>query len=189
MSEQLADPSPTGSSSLSRLKAALGRLWGDKARIVGGLLIAAIAFQVLRGCIPALSGNHVPAALETAVTEAHEHCDQDFPIYSGDDRMPTCDSVQIRSAGAGTIPQAKQAGGITRAVCYHVDVEYLFWGGGGSWKHEMAWGLRTYSKVAVVQDGEWILYPDEDETDRARWSEYECPGEYEASSKMVPRRS
>jgi len=189
MSEQIPDPPPSGSGLLSRLKAALGRIWEDKARVVGGLLIAAIAFQILRGCVPALDGNHVPAALETAVRKAHEHCDEDFPIYSGDVRMPTCDSVTIRPAGAGTVPQGKMAGGITRAVCYHVDVEHLFWGESGSWKHEMAWALRTYSKVAVLQNGAWVLYPEEDESDRARWAEYECPGEYEASSGIIPRRS
>jgi len=189
MSEQIPDPSPSGSSLRSRLKGALGRVWEDRARLVGGLLIAAIAFQILRGCVPALNGNHVPAALETAVTEAYVHCDQDFPIWPSEVRMPTCDSVQIRSAGAGTVPQAKRAGGITRAVCYHVDVEHLFWGEGGPWKHEMAWALRTYSKVAVLQDGEWVLYPEEDETDGARWAEYQCPGEYEASSGIIPRRS
>jgi hypothetical protein len=171
------------------LREAPGTLVKNKERVGCGLVVAFLAFLTLRGCIPALSGNHLPAALETAVTETHEHCDDSFPIWSGDVRMPTCDSVQIRSAGAGTVPQAKQAAGITRAACYHVDVEHMFWGEGGSWKHEMAWALRTYSKVAVWQDGGWVLYPDEENADRERWAEYECRGEYEASSGLVPRRS
>jgi hypothetical protein len=53
----------------------------------------------------------------------------------------------------------------------------------------MAWALRTYSKVAVMQDGEWILYPDKETADQARWIEYQCPGEFESSSGMVPRGS
>ncbi|MCX6069684.1 MAG: hypothetical protein NTU91_02325 [Chloroflexi bacterium] len=89
----------------------------------------------------------------------------------------------------GDVPQAMRAQRITRAFCHHVDTEHLFWGEAGTWKHDMAWTLRTYSKVAVLQDGDWVLYPDEEEADRARWAEYTCPGEYEASSGMVPRRS
>lgn len=171
------------------MKAAVRRLWEDRGRIGCGLLVAAIAYLVLRGCVPALGGNRLPAALETAVTEAYMHCDQDFPIWPGEVRMPTCDTVTIRSVGTGKVPQALRGQGITRAVCYHVDTEHLFWGEAGTWKHDMAWSLRTYSKVAVLQGGEWVLYPDEENADRARWAEYECPGVYEASSGMVPRRS
>lgn len=156
-------------------------------RLGCGLLAAALVYLVLRGYVPALSGNRLPAALETTVTEAYEHCNEDFPIWPGEVRMPTCDIVTIRSVGAGTVPQASRALGITRAICYHVDTEQMFWGESGAQKHEMAWTLRTYSKVAARQGGRWVLYPDEDEADRDRWAEFECPGEYEASSSMVPR--
>ena len=167
----------------------LHAVWEDRRRIGCGLMVAALAFLTLRGCIPALSGKHLPAALETAVTEAYEHCDDTFPIWPGEVRMPTCDLVTIYSVGAGTIPQPMRAQGVTQAICYHVDTEHLFWGEGGAWKHEMAWALRTYSKVAVRQGGDWVLYPDEENADRARWAEYECRGEYEASSGIIPRRS
>jgi hypothetical protein len=173
----------------TRTRATLARAWEDRGRIGCGLVIVAIGYLVLRGCVPALGGKRLPAVLETAVTEAYEHCDQDFPIWPGEVRMPTCDLVTIRAAGAGTVPSGSRAGVITRALCYHVDTEKLFWGEVGQWKHEIAWALRTFSKVAVLQDGGWILYPDEDNDDRARWIEFECPGEYEASSGMVPRRS
>ncbi len=152
-------------------------------------MILGIAYLVLRGCVPGLAGKRLPAVLETAVTEAYKHCDQDFPIWPGEVRMPTCDLVTIRAAGAGTVPAGSRANGITRALCYHVDTEKMFWGEVGQWKHEMAWALRTFSKVAVLHDGEWILYPDEENDDRARWIEFQCPGEYEASSGLVPRRS
>jgi hypothetical protein len=181
---------PASASTLrSRARAGLSQAWEEKGRIGCGLGVVALAYLMLRGCVPALAGNRLPAVLETAVTESYKHCDQDFPIWPGEIRMPTCDLVTIRSAGAGKVPADAHALGIVRARCYHVDVEHLFWGESGTWKHEMAWALRTYSKVAALCDGEWILYPDEDNADRSRWIEYQCPGEYESSSSLVPRRS
>jgi hypothetical protein len=169
-------------------QAILRKAWDDKGRIGCGVVLAVLAFLVLRGCAPTLLGKRLPGDLETAVTEAHEHCNQDFPIWPGEIRMPTCDVVTIRDVGVGTVPPEMAAQGITRALCYHVDTEQLYWGEGGTWKHDMAWALRTYSKVAVLQDGKWVLFPDEDEGDRERWEEYACPGEYEASSGLVPRK-
>jgi hypothetical protein len=187
VTQQTTGQPPPARSTTSRIRAAARRAWENKGRIGCGLVAAALAYLVLRGCVPALSGNRFPAALEAAVTESHEHCNEDFPIWPGEVRMPTCDIVTVRAVGPGTVPQASRARGITRAICYHVDTEHMFWGESGAQKHEMAWTLRTYSKVAARQDGRWVLYPDEDEADRDRWAEYECPGEYEASSSMVPR--
>ena len=189
MTRDTADLPSTEPGRFMRTRAALARVWEDRGRIGCGLVIVAISYLVLRGCVPALAGKRLPAVLETAVTKAYEHCDQDFPIWPGEVRMPTCDLVTVRAAGAGPVPSGSRAGGITRALNYHVDTEKLLWGEVGPWKHEMAWGLRTFSKVAVLRDGEWILCPDEDSDDRARWIEFQCPDEYEASSGMVPRRS
>lgn len=177
------------SSGLNQAHSVLRRAWDDPGRIGCGLVVIALVYLMLRGCVPALAGNRLPAVLETAVTEAYEHCDQDFPIWPGEVRMPTCDLVTIRADGAGTVPAGSRANGITRALCYHVDTEKLFWGEVGQWKHEMAWALRTFSKVAVLDNGKWILYTDEENDDRARWTEFQCPGEYEASAGIVPRRS
>ena len=103
--------------------------------------------------------------------------------------MPTCDLVGSRVVGAGTVPPEAKDLEITKAICYQVEVEQLFWGESGSWKHEMAWSIRTVSKVTVLQKGTWILFPDEESADAARWAEYDCPGPYESSSRLVPRRS
>lgn len=174
---------------LSPVHSSLRRAWEERGRIGCGLFVLFLGYLVLRGCVPGLSGNRLPAGLETAVSEAYEHCDQDFPIWPGEVRMPTCDVVTIRSAGAGIVPEDAKSLGIMRARCYYVDTEHLFWGESGPWKHEMAWALRTRSKVAVMREGEWILYPDEEAADQARWIEYRCPGEFESSSGMIPRRS
>ena len=179
----------SASAAAVRLGRAVQLALDNPARIGCGLALAGIAFLALRGCVPGLAGDRLPPKLEIAVTDAYKHCYDDFPIWSGDERMPTCDLVNIRVAGAGTVPTQSAAQRITRALCYHVDTEHLYWGEGGTWKHDMAWALRTYSKVAVLQDGEWILFPDEDQGDRGRWAEYACPGEYEASSGLVPRKS
>lgn len=57
---------------LQALREAPGTLVKNNERVGCGLVVAFLAFLTLRGCVPALNGNHVPAALETAVTEAYE---------------------------------------------------------------------------------------------------------------------
>jgi hypothetical protein len=187
----MPQPTPNPSSKLPdlmpRIQAALRNAWDNRGRIGCGLVVAGIGYVLLRGCIPSLSGNHLPAELESAVSETHTHCEQDFPIWPGEVRMPTCDTVTSRYVGKGAVPASRRAQGITKAICYQVDIEEMFWGESGSQKHEMAWAQKTYSKVAVRQDGRWILYPDEEQADRSRWAEYACPGEYEASSSLIPR--
>jgi hypothetical protein len=171
------------------LRKAADAAWQNKGRIGCGVVVAFLGYLVLRGCVPALSSSHLPPKVESAVSEAYAHCDQDFPIWPGDVRMPTCDLVGTRLVGAGTVPSEAKDLDITRAICYQVEVERMFWGESGSWKHEMAWSIRTVSKVAVLQKGTWVLFPDEEETDAGRWVKYACPGPYESSSRPVPRRS
>jgi len=174
---------------VGRMRDVAGQAWENKGRIGCGLVVAFLGFLVLRGCVPGLSGNHLPPEVESAVAEMYGHCDQDFPIWPGEVRMPTCDLVGSRVVGAGTVPPEAKDLEITKAICYQVEVEQLFWGESGSWKHEMAWSIRTGSKVTVLQKGTWMLYPDEESADAARWAEYDCPGPYESSSQLVPRRS
>lgn len=74
-------------------------------------------------------------------------------------------------------------------MCFRVELERLFWGESGPQQHEMAWAMRTVSKVGVLRGGRWALFPDEEHADAARWLEYGCPGEYESSTSLEPRRS
>ena len=177
-------PSPS-----DRFRSGVDTAWENKGRVGCGLVVAFLGYLVLRGCVPGLSGNHLPPEVESAVAEVYAHCDQDFPIWPGEVRMPTCDLVGTRVIGRGRLTPDSERVGIERAICYRVEIEQLFWGESGSWKHEMAWSVRTVSKVTILQNGTWVLYPDQDSADAARWAEYGCPGPYESSSRLVPRRS
>ena len=172
-----------------RLRRILADALDDKGRLGCGVVIALIAFFVLRGFLPSLQGNRLPPALETAIAEAYKRCDDDFPIQPSEVRMPTCDVVRAERIGAGKLPANAAAEGVTAVVCYRVELERLYWGESGPQKHEMAWAMRTVSKVAVLQAGTWTLFPDEEQADAARWVEYGCPGEYESSTSLEPRRS
>ena len=172
-----------------RLRLAVADALQDKGRLGCGAVIALLAFFVLRGFLPGLQGNRLPPELETAIAEAYKRCDEDFPIRPGDVRMPTCDVVRAERIGAGKLPSNAAAEGVTAVVCYRVELERLYWGETGPQKHEMAWAMRTASKVGVLQEGKWVLFPDEEQTDAARWVDYGCPGEYESSRGLEPRRS
>jgi hypothetical protein len=60
-------------------------------------------------------------------------------------------------------------------VCYELTVEHPYWETIGQTRHEILTSSRTYFKVAILQNGVWTLFADEDAQDRARWSEYGCP--------------
>ncbi len=173
----------------SRLRTSLVGALEDRGRLGCAIVIALVAFFVLRGIVPGLAGNRLPPALETAIAEAYRHCDEDFPIHPGDVRMPTCDVVRARRIGAGRPPAGAAGEGIAAVVCYRVELEQLYWGEMGPQKHEMAWAMRTVSKVGVLKGGMWTLFPDEEQADAARWVDFGCPGEYESSRGLEPRRS
>ena len=161
----------------------------DKGRLGCGFMVALTAFFVLRGFLPGLQGNRMPPALETAIAEAYKRCEEGFPIQPGDVRMPTCDVIRAERIGEGRLPASAAAEGVTAVVCFRVELERLYWGESGPQKHEMAWAMRTVSKVGVLQGGRWTLFPDEEQADAARWVDYGCPGEYESSTSLEPRRS
>jgi hypothetical protein len=184
-----APPVPPAPGGRGRLRQVAAAALEDKPRLGCGLVLAVLAFFVLRGIVPGLQGNRLPPALEVAIAETYRRCDEDFPIRPGDVRMPTCDVARPTRIGAGQLPANASAEGITSVVCYRVELERLFWGETGPQKHEMAWVMRTVSKVGVLQRGVWVLFPDEEQADAARWEDYGCPGEYESSTSLETRRS
>ena len=76
------------------------------------------------------------------------------------------------------MPPSEQAEGVAQAICYRITIENPRWQTMGQTRHEVLWSSRSYSKVAVLQNGKWQTFPDEDKQDEQRWSVYGCPGNY-----------
>ena len=157
----------------SRLEALLdepGRLF---YLVIAGIL----SFWILRGCIP---GRGLPPEVTEEMERTYITCvnPDDTPIQPGVDRQPECGKVYVVLARQGVVPAQEQEAGITQAICYRIRVEYPRWQTMGQTRHEVLWSERSYSKVAVLGDGKWRTFPDEDIQDEQRWLGYECPGAY-----------
>ena len=144
--------------------------------LVGGFLL----FWVLRGCFPALSGDTLPAEGIDDIQRSHINCISvgDTPIWPGEARQPECGHFDVEIAEEGTIPSTPQAAGVTRAICYRITVENPRWQTMGQTRHEVLWSSRSFSKVAILKNGGWQTFPDEDRQDEQRWVEFGCPGPY-----------
>jgi hypothetical protein len=142
-----------------------------------GLLVG---FWLLRSCIPALDPQHLPAAVNDSIQKNYIHCLDYFPIFPGERRQPDCGRADVRVVGLGTIPEAQKAEGVTRAICYKVTfTNPSLTTQGGALGHEVLWNSRSASKVAILKNGEWETFPDLDQADEQRWTDYACPEAFE----------
>jgi len=154
-------------------------LHGRQALTAAGL--ALLALYVLRGCIPGLQGHGgMPTHLYNRIQERYVNCVDVYAIQPGERRQPDCGTIDIQVAGRGVVPAEQQAAGVSRALCYKVSttnpyVDMM----GSATLHDEFWKSRQSSKVTVLQNGEWLLFPDLDYEDEARWEQYSCPGAYE----------
>jgi hypothetical protein len=152
----------------------------EPERLAYWLVSGLVLFWILRGCIPGLGGNTFPADVWDAVQRVHVKCIRadDTPIWPGEGRQPECGQVKVEALEDGVLPPSAQAAGVSRAICYQFTVENPRWQTMGQTRHEVMWSSRSYSKVALLQNGEWQTYPDEDSKDEQRWLEFGCPGQY-----------
>lgn len=97
-------------------------------------------------------------------------------------RQPECGRVDIRVVGEGKIPPGEQAQGITKAICYKVAIQTPLWTTLGTTRHEVIWKGRTASKVTVLQNDTWQIFPDQDDLDEQHWAAYACPESYDSST-------
>ncbi len=148
--------------------------------LVVGLLI--LALWAVRGYIPALGGSRLPPSIVDKIERGYQVCITDIPVWPGEPRQPACGEVRVVSQAAGVIPATAQDAGIDRAVCYQVDINNPSWTTQGTTRHEVDWHGRRVSKVAVFQNGDWVVFPDTDVEDAGRWVEFGCPGPYEAGT-------
>jgi hypothetical protein len=119
----------------------------------------------------------LPAAVVRQITERHTTCIgvDEVPVWPGEPRQAQCGVVDVRVIAPGLIPADQAGQGVSKAVCYILSVEQPYWETMGQTRHEILTSTRTYSKVAVLMNGSWTLFPDEDIQDRSRWSLYSCP--------------
>jgi hypothetical protein len=134
-------------------------------------------FWILRGCMP---GNSLPGEVTEQIERGRIECitTDETAIRPGETRQPECGRVNVDLVKEGTVPAVEQADGVTRAICYRITIENPRWETMGQTRHELIWAARSYSKVAVLKDGEWQTFPDEYIEDEQRWLEYGCPGAY-----------
>lgn len=165
----------------ARFQALIETVQEDPKRLAYWLTLGFLAFWILRGCIPGfINGNSLPAGLLEDIQRTHITCikAEDTPVWPGEARQPECGRLNIDLAEEGTVPVSEQALGVTRAVCYKITVENPRWQTMGQTRHEVLWSARSFSKVAIFQNGVWQTFSHDDKLDEQRWLDYECPGKY-----------
>jgi hypothetical protein len=160
----------------------------NKTRLIIIALIVLGVIWLLSDSLPGLIGNTLPPTVEDTITRRYTTCikPDDTPIQFNEARQPECGRVDIRVVGDGKVPSAEQGQGISQAICYKVAIQNPSWTTLGTTRHEVVWNSRTASKVAVLQNGAWQVFPDQDNLDEQRWAAYSCPEAYESSTGEMP---
>lgn len=152
--------------------------------LIAGVLGGALVF--LRACVPQVWGPSLPSSLVQEVSERHRTCIgvDDVPIWPGEPRQAECSSISVRPVAFGTVPPDDARNGTSKAVCFTVVVEQPYWQTMGQTRHEILTSSHTYYKVALLQNGTWTVFADEDIQDRARWALYSCPNPTQPASHL-----
>ncbi|HET7009413.1 MAG TPA: hypothetical protein VFI11_01445 [Anaerolineales bacterium] len=137
----------------------------------------ALGLLLLRRCVPGLWGPQLPAQVVRRISDDHRVCIgvDEVPIWPGDYRQAQCGTVTIDVLARGVVPAEEQTLGTDAALCYRMTVENPYWEVARQTRHEILTQSRVSYKVALVQNGVWTIFPDEDIQDRARWERYACP--------------
>ena len=139
--------------------------------ILGGTLL------FLKSCVPQLWGPYLPPSVIRQITEDHTFCigADEVPVWPGEPRQAQCSTVVVKPLAEGSVPNEESYTEVSKAICYKVAVEHPYWETMGQTRHEIRTAARTTYKVALLEDGVWNLFPDDDIQDRQRWSTYSCP--------------
>ena len=149
------------------------------------LVIVLIAFLILRSCFSATK-DAMPFKVHEIINSRYSTCVnvKGSPYREGGGPQSECTELTTKVLGPGTVPQQDQAEGITEAICFRVLIEKpYFWAQSQTQYEEITSFTRIASKVAVLQRGEWIVYPDQYTQDSERWAAYACPGEFDITSE------
>ena len=148
------------------------------------LFIALIAFLILRSCF-SISKDSLPYEVHEMINRRYGSCVDvkgvQGPIFrEGDNPQRECTELTTNVVGQGTIQQKGQVDGITEAICYRVLIEKpYFWAQSQTQYEEITFSSRIASKVAVLQNGKWVVFPDQYIQDSERWAAFACPGEFD----------
>lgn len=158
--------------------------WGthNARRLLLTLGVALVAYWILRGCLPSLSGPRLPSSLESDLRHHYTVCITDTPIWPGEPRQPECGQATFEVVGEGSVPADAAATGVDQTLCFHVTTTNPTWTTQGTTRHEIIQHGLLLSKVAVRQDDRWVVEPDEDLQDEAQWNRFDCPGPYRSEA-------
>jgi len=151
----------------------------NKERAFQVLAIAVVALVIFRSCY-SVSQDSLPKEVQDIINARYGSCVEvprigRAPALDGPSRV--CTELTVNVLGQGSIPQQDQAGGISEAICFRVLIEKPYM----TVNENIPSFDRIASKVALLQEGEWVLYPDQYSQDGERWEAYGCPGAYDIS--------
>lgn len=167
-----------------KFKTAIQHLIADSTQLVKWLFILLIVFMIIRSCIN-VSKLSLPYDVHEMINNRYSSCATvrgvQGPLFrEGDNPQRECSSVDSYVVGQGTIPKKEINNGVVKAICFRVLVEQPYFLAQSQTQYEeITFSSRIASKVALLQNDEWIIYPDQYLEDSERWSAYECPGEFE----------
>lgn len=163
---------------LTNVQTYFRELTHDRSKLIRTLVVAIIAFLFLRSCISTYS-NSLPTEVTEQIERRYIQCisQDDTPIWPGEPRQPECGTVNTTLIGEGVVTPDQQAQGITRAICFKLEVDNPYWSTLGTTRHDVKWTGRTVFKVSTLQNGSWVIYPDQEIEDEKRWSTYSCPAQ------------
>ena len=143
-------------------------------------IFVVIAFILLRSCI-ASSQDSLPPEVHAKIDKQYVNCVdvKDSTFQGGDQPERECSSITTEVVGKGVVPPQEQEKGVTEAICYRAKYENpYFWAQSHTQYEEIDFASRTSSKVAVLQNDKWAIFPDHEIQDHERWNAFSCPGEY-----------
>lgn len=162
-------------------KTLIGSLIENKEQLMRYVLIACVALLLMRSCFSGQK-DALPAEVHQLIDRQYVNCvDVKGSSFEGGNQLEgECSSVATEVVGEGTIPPQEQALGVTRAICYKIEYENpYFWAQSQTQYEEIEFAKRRASKVTILQNGKWAIFPDQEIQDRARWNLYACPGGYD----------
>lgn len=157
----------------------------NKAQLLRNIFFVVIALFVIRSCF-SKSNDTLPAEVHQLIDREYMNCVnvRGSPFEGGNQLEGECSSLTTWVAGEGTVPPQEKARGISRAICYRIEYENpYFWAQSQTQYEEIDFTKRTTSKVAVLQNGKWAIFPDQELQDRERWAAYACPGKFETKDE------
>lgn len=167
------------------MKSFIGNLRDNRELLLKVALAAALGIYLLRSCFIGPEAA-LPPEVHEMIDRQYVHCVEvkGSEFVGGNQLESECSRVTTQVVGEGIVPPERQAFGESRAICYRITYENpYFWAQSQTQYEEIDFATRTASKVTVLQNGGWVLFPDQELQDRERWAAYACPGAYEGGTQ------